>query len=123
MAQKFASVGDYIGTFPADVQAILREVRHTIRSAVPAADETISYHLPTFTLNGNVLVYIAAWKRYLSLYPVPAVDDALEQAIAPYRAAKSTLRFPFDQPVPYELIGRLVALKATGGPREQEKDK
>lgn len=122
MAQKFASIDDYIGTFPANVQAILREVRQTIRSAVPAVDETISYHLPTFRLNGHVLVHIAAWKLYLSLYPVPAVDEALEQEIAPFRAAKSTLRFPYDRPIPYGLIGRLVAIRATDAPREQGMD-
>jgi uncharacterized protein YdhG (YjbR/CyaY superfamily) len=123
MAQKFTSIEDYIGTFPANVQTILTAVRRTIRSAVPAAAETISYHLPTFTLNGHLLVHIAAWKHYLSLYPVPAVDEALEQEIAPYRAAKSTLRFPYDRPIPYELIGRLVALRATDAPREQGMDK
>lgn len=120
MAQRFASVDDYIGACPANVQAILTAARQTIRRAVPAAEETISYHLPTFTLDGKVLVYLAAWKRYLSLYPVPAVDEALEQEIAPYRAARSTLRFPYDRPIPYALIGRLVARKAADAAREQQ---
>ena len=113
MAQPFASIDDYLRAFPADVQAILTEVRQTIRRAAPAAEETISYRMPTFTLDGKVLVHLAAWKRHLSLYPVPAVDEALEREISPYRAARSTLRFPYDQPIPYELIGRLVVLRAT----------
>lgn len=112
MAQPFASIDDYISALPTDVQVILTEVRLTIRRAVPAAEETISYNMPTFTLDGKVLVHLAAWKRFLSLYPVPAVDEALEREIAPYRAARSTLRFPYDRPIPYALIGRLVARKA-----------
>lgn len=112
MAQPFASIDDYISALPTDVQVILTEVRLTIRRAVPAAEETISYNMPTFTLDGKVLVHLAAWKRFLSLYPVPAVDEALEREIAPYRAARSTLRFPYDRPIPYALIGRLVVRKA-----------
>jgi uncharacterized protein YdhG (YjbR/CyaY superfamily) len=66
--------------------------------------------MPTITLNGRDLVSFAAWKHHIGLYPLPAVDDALARELAPYRAAKSTVRFPLGQPMPYSLIARLVAL-------------
>jgi uncharacterized protein YdhG (YjbR/CyaY superfamily) len=77
---------------------------------VPAAGETISYQMPTITFNGRYLVYFAAWKHHLSLYPVPTADDAFEQELAPYRASKGTVKFPIGKPIPYDLIERLVAL-------------
>lgn len=107
---QFASVDEYIGSFPADVQAILEEVRRTIRNAVPTAGETISYHIPTITLNSTSLLYFAGWKHHISLYPAPMGDEAFEQALAPYRSAKSTVKFPLSKPIPYDLIERVVAL-------------
>jgi uncharacterized protein YdhG (YjbR/CyaY superfamily) len=110
VAKQFASIDDYIASFPTDVQTILQKVRETIRNAAPGAEEIISYGIPTFTLGGKHLVYFAAWKRYISVYPLPAGDDAFEREITPYRAAKSTARFPLGKPIPYDLIARLVAL-------------
>ena len=108
--QKFGSVGEYIGSFPADVQAILEQVRRAILDAVPGAEETISYHMPTITLGGRLLLHFAGWKHHISLYPAPAGDEALERRLAPYRSAKSTLRFPLSQPVPYDLIAQVAKL-------------
>jgi uncharacterized protein YdhG (YjbR/CyaY superfamily) len=110
VAGQFATVDDYISSFPADVQVILEQVRRTIHHAVPGADETISYQIPTITLGGRYLVYFAGWKHHLSVYPVPAGDDAFERDIAPYRAGRGTVKFPYRKPVPYDLIGRLVGL-------------
>ena len=110
MADKFASIDDYISSFPEDVQILLEEVRRTIRNAAPAADETISYQMPTITLNGRNLVYFAAWKHHIGLYPIPKSDEAFEQELAPYRAAKGTVRFPLRKPIRYDLIERLIAL-------------
>src|SRR6185436_21072065 len=89
---------------------ILQAVRQSIRQAAPSAQETISYQIPTFRLNGKALVHFGGWKHHIGLYPVPDVDEALEEAVAPYRSTKSTLRFPLQEPVPYELIARLVAV-------------
>jgi uncharacterized protein YdhG (YjbR/CyaY superfamily) len=111
VAEKFATVDDYIRSFPEDVQATLEEVRQTIRAVVPTADETISYDIPTFRLDGKYLIYFAGWKQYLSVYPVPSGDKAFERDIAPYRSGKGTLRFPFTKPIPFDLIQRLVALQ------------
>ena len=108
--QKFGSVGEYIGSFPADVQAILEQVRRAILDAVPGAGETISYQIPTITLGGRRLLYFAGWKHHVSVYPAPAGDEALERRLAPYRSARSTLRFPLSQPVPYDLIAQVAKL-------------
>ena len=69
----------------------------------------MSYQMPTFTLGGKHLVYVAAWKRHISVYPVPTGEAAFERDIAPYRAAKGTLRFPLNEPIPYDLIDRVMA--------------
>ena len=105
----FATVDEYIASFPDPVRELLSGVRRAIHAAVPGAGEKISYQVPAITVNGKAVAYFAGWKTYLSFYPVPAVDDATAAELAPYRAAKSTLRFPIDQPVPYDLIGRLAA--------------
>jgi uncharacterized protein YdhG (YjbR/CyaY superfamily) len=109
--QKFASVDDYIGSFPADVQVVLEQVRRTILDAVPAAGETISYQIPTITLDGAPLLYFAGWKRHISLYPAPAGDKAFERQLQPYRSARSTLKFPLSRPIPYALIEHVVKLR------------
>ncbi len=110
MSREFATIDDYISSYPGDVQLILEQVRQSIRTAAPAAGERISYKIPAFTLNGRDLVSFAAWTHHIALYPLPAVDDALARELAPYRAAKSTARFPLRKPIPYDLIERLVAL-------------
>jgi uncharacterized protein YdhG (YjbR/CyaY superfamily) len=108
--QRFGSVEEYIGSFPADVQVILEQVRRAILGAVPGAGETISYQIPTITLGARPLLYFAGWKRHISLYPAPAGDEALERRLGPYRSAKSTLKFPLSQPVPYDLIAQVAEL-------------
>ena len=110
MANRFGTIDDYIASFPTDVQVILEGVRRAIRRAAPGSEETISYQMPTFTLNGKYLVYFGAWKHHIGLYPIPAVDEALEKDLSQYRAAKGTLRFPLRKPVPYELVERVVAV-------------
>jgi uncharacterized protein YdhG (YjbR/CyaY superfamily) len=110
VAPTFATIDDYISSFPADVRVVLADLRATIRRAAPGAEETISYQMPTITLDGRHLVYFAAWKHHLGLYPVPTTDEALERELAPYRAAKSTVRFPLGQALPHDLIERVVAV-------------
>jgi uncharacterized protein YdhG (YjbR/CyaY superfamily) len=112
MAAKFATLDEYIGSFPADVQAVLEKTRRRIRSALPAAQEVIRYDIPTFRVNGKNVVHFAGWKHHISVYPIPAGDEAFQREIDPYRAGKGTLRFPLDQPIPYNLIGRVAALLA-----------
>jgi uncharacterized protein YdhG (YjbR/CyaY superfamily) len=106
----FATVDEYIGSFPQDVQFALEEVRRTIHSAVPGAGETISYQIPTITVNGRYLVYFAGWKHHVSLYPLPEVDEAFAEELTPYRSGKGTVKFPLGEPIPHHIIERLVTL-------------
>jgi uncharacterized protein YdhG (YjbR/CyaY superfamily) len=112
MAERFDTVEEYIGSFPEDVQAVLREVRRRIRSVVPDAGETISYQIPTMTLGGKNLVSFAGWKNHISMYPVPDTDGAFGRELAPYLAGKGTVRFPLREPIPDGLVERLVTLLA-----------
>jgi uncharacterized protein YdhG (YjbR/CyaY superfamily) len=107
----FASMDDYIATFPEDVQNILKQVRSTIKAAAPKAEETISYEIPTFKLNGKYLTYFAGWKNHISIYPIPAGDTAFRKAVEPYVSGKGTLKFPLDKPIPYKLITQMVKLQ------------
>lgn len=104
------TIDEYINTFPADVQPLLEGVRRAIRKAAPTAVETMSYGIPTFDLNGKHLVFFAGWKRHISVYPLPAGDEAFQQRIAQYKRVKSTVQFPLEKPIPYELIGEIVTL-------------
>jgi uncharacterized protein YdhG (YjbR/CyaY superfamily) len=107
---KFETVDAYIASFPPDVHASLEAVREAIRDAAPGTTETISYDIPTFTLNGKNVVYFAGWKHHISLYPTPPTDPSLDREIAPYRAGKGTLRFPIDEPIPVDLVSKVAAL-------------
>ncbi len=113
MARQAATVDEYIGSCPDDVQEILREIRQRVHAAMPGAGEVISYGIPAMTLGGKQLIYFGAWKTHISVYPLPAGDAALQQDIAPYLAGKGTLRFWLREPVPYELIERVAAALAT----------
>jgi uncharacterized protein YdhG (YjbR/CyaY superfamily) len=105
-----ADFNAYLGQFPADVQAVLRKVRTTIQRAAPEATETISYQMPAFKQYG-ILVYFAAWKEHIGLYPPVAGDKALEKAIARYAGPKGNLQFPLAEPIPFHLIERIVKLR------------
>ena len=109
----FKSIDEYIATFPPDVQAILQRVRTTIRKAVPKAEETISYQIPTFKLHGSYLVYFAGWKRHYSLYPASSqLVAAFKGELEPYEVNKGTIRFPLSETVPVKLIGGIARFLA-----------
>lgn len=104
-------IDDYIAGFPPEVQEILQKVRSTIKDAVPDAAEAIKYQIPTFTLQGN-LISFAAYKKHIGIYPTPAGTAQFSREIAPYRGAKSTVRFPVGQPIPYDLISQMARFRA-----------
>jgi uncharacterized protein YdhG (YjbR/CyaY superfamily) len=104
------SVDEYIATFSPDVQSILEKIRATIRQVAPDAEETISYKIPAFRLKGN-LVYFAAFKHHIGFYPPIRGDESLKRKASVYAGEKGNLRFRLDQPIPYELIGRIVKLR------------
>jgi uncharacterized protein YdhG (YjbR/CyaY superfamily) len=103
-------IDSYISQFPADVQAILEQVRETIRHAAPDAKELISYQMPAFKQHG-ILVYFAGWQKHIGLYPPISGDKTLEKAIARYAGPRGNLQFPLDEPIPYDLIERIVKLR------------
>jgi uncharacterized protein YdhG (YjbR/CyaY superfamily) len=109
-AKRPKDIDTYIAQFPADVQAILEKVRQTISHAAPDAKETISYQMPAFKQHG-ILVYFAAWKKHIGLYPPVSADTALKEAVARYAGPKGNLQFPLDEPIPYDLIARIVKLR------------
>jgi uncharacterized protein YdhG (YjbR/CyaY superfamily) len=104
------SIDEYIARFPSNVQAILKKIRTTIRRAAPAADETISYQIPAFMLNGP-LVYFAAFKKHVGLYPRTTAVAKFKKELARYEGAKGSIRFPLDKPIPYGLISRIVKFR------------
>lgn len=104
-----ASVDGYIERCRPEVQAVLREIQATIRRAAPKATERLSYNMPTFFL-GRVLVHYGAFKGHIGLFP-PVREPELQDRIAPYRGEKGNLRFPLDQPIPYDLIGEIVSAR------------
>jgi uncharacterized protein YdhG (YjbR/CyaY superfamily) len=104
------NIDGYISQFPAAVQAILEKVRTTIINAAPDAKEVISYLMPAFKQHG-ILVYFAAWKTHIGLYPPIFGDKTLEKAVTKYAGPKSNLQFPLDEPIPYRLIERIVKLR------------
>jgi uncharacterized protein YdhG (YjbR/CyaY superfamily) len=109
----FKSMDDYIATHPPDVQAILQRVRSTIRTAVPNAEEAISYQIPTFKLHGSYVVYFAGWKQHYSLYPASRqLVAAFKDDLAPYEVSKGTIRFPLSKAVPVKLIGGIAKFLA-----------
>ena len=114
-ATKSATIDEYIAAFPEEVQPVLQRVRQTIRRALPEARETISYAIPAFDQDGKHVIFFAGWKRYVSVYPLPAGDAAFQQAIAPYKRARGSIQFPYKQGVPFDLVGeiarRLIAEK------------
>ncbi len=104
------TVDEYIAAFPPEVQRILQRVRRVARAAAPEAREVISYRMPALKQNG-VLVYFAAFKNHIGLYPPISGDADIAKAVAPYAGEKGNLRFPLDEPIPYDLIARITALR------------
>jgi uncharacterized protein YdhG (YjbR/CyaY superfamily) len=103
-------IDEYIASFPKDVQEILEKIRITVRKAAPEAEETIKYRMPTFVLRGN-LVYFAAFKNHIGFYPPPTGLEKYKNEIAAYAGPKGSLIFPFDKPMPYDLIGEIVTFR------------
>ena len=105
-----ADVDRYIAAAPAAVRPVLREIRRVIRAAAPDARERISYRMPAFEQDG-ILVYFAAFKSHIGLFPPVRGDANLVRALAPYAGPKGNLKFPLDRPPPYALIERIVRLR------------
>jgi uncharacterized protein YdhG (YjbR/CyaY superfamily) len=106
----FKTIDEYIAAFPPDVQQILQTIRETVQAAAPEATEAISYQMPTFKLHGN-LVHFATWKQHIGFYPVPSGIEKFKKELAQYAQAKGSAQFPLDQPMPLDLITRIVQFR------------
>lgn len=106
------NIDEYIAGFPKDTQKILERVRAAIKKAVPEAEETISYSMPTFTLRGRYLVYFAGFKNHIGFYPIPEGITAFKKELSVYKTGKGSVRFPLDEPMPLRLITKIVKYRA-----------
>ena len=106
----YTTIDEYILNFPPQTQEILKTLRTVIKEAAPGADEKISYQMPTFALNGN-LVHFAAFKKHIGLYPAPSGIGSFELELSQYKSGKGSVQFPIDKPLPYDLISRIVKFR------------
>jgi uncharacterized protein YdhG (YjbR/CyaY superfamily) len=102
-----SNIDTYISQYPAHIQDILMKLRQVIKAAAPDATEKISYQMPTFYLNGN-LVHFAAYKNHIGFYPAPSGIETFREELTKYRTSKGAIQFPIDQPLPWTLIKRIV---------------
>jgi len=115
----FNSIDEYIAAFPEDIQKILGELRATIKASAPDAGEKISYQMPTFSLKGN-LVHFAAWKNHIGFYPTSTGTQAFKKELSIYESSKGAVRFPIEQPLPLELISKIVKFRVTENLKKAE---
>jgi len=115
----FQSIDEYIYIFPRDVQVVLQNMRQAIRGVAPDAEETISYQIPTFKLNHN-LVHFAAYKNHIGFYPTSSGIKAFKKELSSYKCSKGAVQFPLDMPVPFGLVKKIVMFRVK---EELEKNK
>lgn len=108
--QEYKSIDEYISSFPEHIQEKLTELREAIREEAPEAQEKISYQMPTFYLNGN-LVHFAAYSKHIGFYPTPSGIEAFKSELSKYKSAKGSVQFPMEEPLPIELIKKIVKFR------------
>ncbi len=106
----FTNIDEYIATFPEQVQIKLQEMRATIQAAAPEAKEKISYQMPAFDLQGT-LVYFAGWKNHIGFYAMPSGNEQYKAEIAKYENAKGSVKFPLSEPLPVDLVTKIVKFR------------
>ena len=116
--KRFKNIDDYISEFPQDIQDLLKKLRHVIKEAAPDAFETISYQMPTFKINGN-LVHFALQKNHIGFYPTPSAIIESKEELSEYKTSKGAIQFTLDKPIPYDLVKRIVEFRV----KEQKKMK
>ena len=105
------NIDEYIAGFPKEIQKTLKLIRAAIKKAAPDAEETISYAIPTFTLNGHYLIYFAGYKNHVSIYPAPRGNEDFKDELSQYKGGRGTVQFPLDKPIPLNLLGRIVKFR------------
>jgi uncharacterized protein YdhG (YjbR/CyaY superfamily) len=116
------SIDEYIAHFPKNVQNILVTLRSTVKRAAPDASETIKYGIPTFILNGN-LVHFGGYKGHIGFYPAPSGIEMFKKELSKYKNAKGSVQFPLDEPLPLELITKIVTFRVKENLSFQKKQK
>ncbi|MGD0724253.1 MAG: DUF1801 domain-containing protein [Spirochaetia bacterium] len=114
-----STVDEYINEFSKEVQTILERIRDTIQKAAPNAIERISYQMPTYSLNGN-LVHFAAHKKHIGFYPTPSAIKAFQKELSPYKGAKGSVQFPLDKPMPFDLVKRIVIYRIVENTKQKK---
>jgi uncharacterized protein YdhG (YjbR/CyaY superfamily) len=104
------TIDEYITQFPREIQDLLQAVRRTIKESAPQAQETISYRIPTFKLNGN-LVHFAAFKDHIGFFPTSSAIVAFKEELSGYKISKGTIQFPLDKPIPLDLVRKIVIFR------------
>lgn len=114
---KSKTFNEYISSFPKNIQNILQKIRQVVRENAPNAEETISYGMPAFKLNGKSLVYFAAWKNHIGFYPAGSLESfkkelsTFRKELTPYKQVKGTIKFPYDKPIPFDLLKKIVKFR------------
>ena len=117
-----SEVDDFIAKYPPDVQQILQKIRDIIREVAPEAQEKLNYGIPTFTLNGN-LVHYSALKDHIGFYPTPSGIEKFKKQLSAYEGAKGSVKFPLDQPIPYDLIRKITEFRVKEQQAKSKKKK
>ncbi len=105
------TIDEYIERCPVDVQGKLEKVRKAILKAIPGVEEGISYQIPVFKWQGKVVIYFAAFKKHISVYPAPRGSQEFKEELAAYEGGKGTVQFPLDRPIPLDLIKRIAKFR------------
>ena len=105
---RFETIDEYIAAFPRNVRDVLEELRRIIRESAPKSEETISYGIPTFDLNGKHLVHFAAYKNHIGFYPTSSGITRFKKDLSRYELSRGTVRFPIDEPIPFDVIRKIV---------------
>ncbi|MBW4841501.1 MAG: DUF1801 domain-containing protein [Paenibacillaceae bacterium] len=113
----FATIDEYIDQFQPEIQDRLQQIRKLVREAAPDAMEKMSYQMPTFATNGNNLVHFAAFKKHIGFYPTPSGTEAFAKELSGYKGGKGSIQFPLNQPLPLDLIRRIVLFRVAENQR------
>lgn len=111
--KKYSSVDEYIADFPVDIREILENIRRVVKESAPGAEESISYGMPGFKLNGQRLVYFSAWKKHIGFYGASSAVEPFKKELSSYKILKGTIQFPLEKPMPLDLIRKIVKYLAS----------
>ena len=110
--EKPLSIGQYIFSQPREIQPLLQNMREIIKNVAPEAVEVISYSMPAFKFHGKILCYFAAHKNHIGFYATPSANIFFAEELKDYKTSKGTIQFPYEKPLPYNLIEKIVLYKA-----------